>query len=401
MLSPKTATQVAYLRVILFAIAAFVVNTTEFIPVALLSDIGTSFDLPVSKVGIMITVYAWVVSLMSLPFMLILAKMERRKLLLIVFSVFVVGHILSVISWNFEILLLSRTIIALAHAVFWSITASLVVRVAPKGKEQQALAWLTLGTAMAMILGLPLGRIIGQFLGWRTTFGLIAVLGIILMILTYRLLPHLRSKNVGSLQSVPLILKRPLILGIFALTITAIAAHFTAYSYVEPFMIQIGHMTNNLATIILLVFGVSGIVASWLFGRFHPKYPNIFMLTSLVILIASLALLLPLSHSHIAMFILVFFWGIAISCLGLCMILRVLQYAPDATDIATAMYSGMFNVGIGGGALLGSGVMKTMGIGSIGWVGALMATLGLTIHVLIQRQYKNTIPSSSTIKNDG
>lgn len=390
MLSKKMATQIAYWRVMLFAVAAFVVNTTEFIPVALLSDIGTSFNLPVSQVGIMITVYAWVVSLMSLPFMLMLANVERRKLLLMIFCVFVLGHLLSVIAWNFGILLFSRTIIALSHAVFWSITASLVVRVAPKGKKQQALAWLTLGTAMAMILGLPLGRLVGQFLGWRVTFAIIALLGAGLMLLAYRLLPHLPSKNVGSLKSVPSILKRPLILGIFALTLTAISAHFTAYSYIEPFMMQISHMSNSLATMVLLVFGVSGMVASWLFGRFHPKYPNPFILASIITLIISLALLLPLSYYHIPMFILVFFWGIAISCLGLCMIVRILQYAPDATDIATAMYSGMFNVGIGSGALLGSQVMKYMGLNNIGWVGAILASIGLLIYLWVQQRYANT-----------
>ena len=103
------AIQVAYLRVLVFACAAFVVNTTEFIPVALLSDIGQSFGLPVSQVGLMITVYAWVVTLMSLPFMLLTANIERKKLLMGVFTVFIAGHVLSVCAWNFEILLLSRT----------------------------------------------------------------------------------------------------------------------------------------------------------------------------------------------------------------------------------------------------------------------------------------------------
>nr|WP_269077397.1 sugar transporter [Basilea psittacipulmonis] len=385
-------TKMAYFRVVLFAIAAFVANTTEFIPVALLSDIGKSFEIPVSKVGIMITVYAWVVTIMSLPFMIIFSKTERRKLLMVVFTVFILGHILSALSWNFEVLIISRICIALSHAVFWSITASLVMRVAPKGKKQQALAWLTLGTAMALILGLPLGRIIGQLLGWRVTFGLIGLLAFIIMVLMYKFLPNLKAKNTGSLSSVPIVLKRPLILGIFALTATAIVAHFTAYSYIEPFMIQISHMSNDMATLVLLIFGISGIVASWIFGRFNPKYPNILMRTALITLMISLLCLAPLSQHHIFMYALIFLWGVSISCLGLCMMLRILLYAPDATDIATAMYSGMFNLGIGGGALLGGIVMDRIGLINIGWVGALLTFIGLIIHLTVHYRYQHTAP---------
>ncbi|XXQ67692.1 sugar transporter [Neisseriaceae bacterium B1] len=392
MLPQKTATQIAYMRVIVFAAAAFVVNTTEFIPVALLSDIGKGFGLPVSQVGLMITVYAWIVTLLSLPFMLLTAKIERKKLLLGLFTVFISGHILTVCSWNFEVLLLSRTIIAMSHAIFWAITSALVMRVAPKGKQQQALGWLSLGTAMAMILGLPLGRIIGQLLGWRTTFALIAVLAAVLMALMYKLLPKMESKNTGSLKSVPILFKRPLLVGLYFLTMTAVTAHFTAYSYIEPFVLQISKMGAGMATAVLLVFGVSGIIASTLFGRLHPQYPQPFIFGALALLIISLLLLVPLSGSHIAMFGLIFVWGIAISCLGLCMIIRVLSYAPDATDVATAMYSGIFNIGIGGGAFLGGVVMHETGLHNIGWVGAALAMVATGVFAWVQWRFKNSAP---------
>ncbi|REA90257.1 MFS transporter, partial [Staphylococcus pseudintermedius] len=107
----------------------------------------------------------------SLPLMLLSAKIERKRLLLFLFALFILSHILSALAWNFWVLLLSRMGIAFAHSIFWSITASLVIRVAPRNKKQQALGLLALGSSLAMILGLPLGRIIGQILDWRSTFG--------------------------------------------------------------------------------------------------------------------------------------------------------------------------------------------------------------------------------------
>ena len=376
-----------FFRVILLAFAGFVFNTTEFLPVALLSDIADSFHIPVEQAGLMITLYAWIVSLMSLPFMLMTAKLERRSLLIKLLIVFVVSHVLSVLAWDFWVLLLSRIGIAFTHAIFWSITASLAVRVAPKDKKAQAIGLLAMGSALAMVLGLPLGRVIGQYFGWREAFAIIAVLAFTILILLYRFLPHLESRNAGSLRSLPLLIKRPLLLGLYALTILIISAHFTAYSYIEPFMVRIGEMSNSAATAILLIFGLSGITASLLFNRFYRRSPTVFLLTSMGILMLSLVLLLPLSESQFSMFLLAFIWGIGISGIGLSLQVRVLQLASDATDVAMAIYSGLYNVGIGGGALLGNQVMQHLGLANIGFSGAAFAMLGIGLFVYLHVRY--------------
>ena len=384
----QKAERTQYWRVVIMACAAFIFNTTEFVPVALLTDIGQSFDMQSSDVGLMMTVYAWTVMIMSLPAMLATGDMERKGLLLKLFVIFIIGHIISVIAWNYWILLISRMCIAVAHSLFWAITASLVMRVAPKNKKTQAIGMLAIGTSLATILGLPLGRLVGQLVGWRITFAIIAALALIVMVFIMRLLPNLPSKNAGSLSSLPILAKRPLLIGLYATTVIIVSAHFTAYTYIEPFMVQIGELDPNLATIILLVFGVSGITASVIFNRLYRFGPTQFISTAMILLAVSLAFMLVSASYTVTMFSLAFIWGIGISCIGLALQMRVLQLAPDATDVASAIYSGIFNAGIGAGALFGNQITRHIGLEYIGFSGAALAMIALGIFVFFNFRYR-------------
>lgn len=356
----------AWLRVVTLAVAAFIFNTTEFVPVGLLSDIAASFSMSTAQVGLMLTIYAWVVGLMSLPFMLMTSQMERRGLLVKIFILFIASHALSVVAWNFWILVLSRIGIALAHAVFWSITASLAIRLAPAGKKAQALSLLATGTALAMVLGLPLGRVIGQYLGWRTTFMVIGIVATMTLICVIKLLPKLPSEHSGSLKSIPILMKRPALLCLYALTVVVVTAHYTAYSYIEPFIQSVALMSQGFATMLLLVLGAAGIIGSVLFSMLGNKHPATLIIGAIVLLTLSLVLLLPAASSPMWIALLCVVWGIAIMTIGLGMQVKVLAMAPDATDVAMSLYSGIFNIGIGAGALLGNQVSIHLSMAKIG-----------------------------------
>ncbi|ENA9695205.1 sugar transporter [Salmonella enterica subsp. enterica] len=383
--------KVAWLRVVTLAIAAFIFNTTEFVPVGLLSDIAESFHMQTAQVGIMLTIYAWVVAVMSLPFMLLTSQMERRKLLIYLFVLFIASHVLSFLAWNFTVLVISRIGIAFAHAIFWSITASLAIRLAPAGKRAQALSLIATGTALAMVLGLPIGRVVGQYFGWRTTFFAIGMGALITLLCLIKLLPKLPSEHSGSLKSLPLLFRRPALISLYVLTVVVVTAHYTAYSYIEPFVQNVAGLSANFATVLLLILGGAGIIGSLVFGKLGNRHASSLVSIAIALLVVCLLLLLPAADSEAHLAILSIFWGIAIMVIGLGMQVKVLALAPDATDVAMALFSGIFNIGIGAGALVGNQVSLHWSMSAIGYIGAIPACAALVWAVLIFRKWPVTL----------
>lgn len=388
---------VAWLRVVTLAVAAFIFNTTEFVPVGLLSDIAQSFGMETAQVGIMITIYAWVVALLSLPFMLLTSQIERRKLLIALFVLFSGCHVLSFLAWNFTVLIISRIGIAFAHAIFWSITASLAIRLAPAGKKAQALSLLATGTALAMVLGIPIGRIVGQYFGWRTTFFVIGVGALVTLISLIKLLPKLPSEHSGSLKSLPILFRRPALINIYALIAVVVTAHYTAYSYIEPFVQTVAGLSGNFATGLLLLLGSTGILGSVLFGKLGNNHASTLVSGAIGLLALCLALLMPSASNPTTLLTLSAFWGIAMMVIGLGMQVKVLALAPDATDVAMSLFSGIFNIGIGAGALAGSLVSQHLSMASIGYVGALPALAALIWSVIIFRRWPVQLEESQPV----
>ncbi|MDN5566144.1 MAG: sugar transporter [Psychrobacter sp.] len=379
--------QTQYFRVILMGISAFVVNTTEFVPVALLTDIAQDFSITTAEIGWMLTLYAWIVAALSLPLMLLTGKLERKRLLLAVFIVFIASHVLTVFAWSFEILMISRIGAASAHAIFWSITAAIALRVAPKGKGALALSVLAMGTSLAMVLGVPIGRLVGQWFGWRTTFAGIGVMALIIFILQAKLLPTLPSQFDGDYKKVPELLKNPLLVGLYLFILLVFTAHYTAYSYIEPFMREVGSISESSVTLVLLVFGGAGLIGSVLFSRWNERSSQTLLVISSLLLALSMLILLWVVTSIWLLSAMTLIWGIVLMLLILAVQAKVIMIDKGAQDVVMAMFSGIINLGIGAGALIGGYTVTHLTLPFIGFVGAAIAALALLLILFIIKRF--------------
>lgn len=369
------ATFVTWLPVLTLTLCAFVFNTSEFIPIGLLTDIGRDFGTTEAQTGWLVTIYAWVVAILSLPLMLLAAKMECRRLMMLILALFVGSHCLSAVSTCYWMLLISRLGVACSHAIFWSVVSPLAVEVAPKHKRSTALSMVVAGSSIAMIAGLPLGRVLGLYLGWRVTFLAIGLTAALALFCLWRFFPSVESQQAVKLRQVPKLLTQPALLGIYILTPIIMTGNFTVYSYIEPFLAQVTGMVPNHITWVLVAYGAVGIVGSWVFSHFYDRHPLTFMKAAVVGMALSLLLMREAATAEVTVFVLCLFWGFAVTLYNLTFQSAIIAAAPTGTAIAMSVFSGIYNVGIGSGALVGGVVCTHLTIGEIGYVGGGIALL--------------------------
>ena len=367
------------------AVSVFIFNMSEFMPIGLLTGIADDFGVSESRVGIIISVYAWAVAILSLPLMLLLRKMEYRRMLLLCVLIFALFQFLSGVSQDYYMLMAARIGVAVSHSVFWSIAAPLAVRVVEPRYHNMAIGAIATGTSVAMIVGLPLGRVIGLALGWRMTFFTIAAVAVAVLILLAVVFPRLENPGTFTVARVPEIFRNKTVVTIYAMVAICVTGNYAAYSYIEPFMQQIAGMSDLMITISLSVFGVAGIVSSIIFSRVYGRtrfayiFSTIFMSAAVL-----LALRLSAEFTVTAVFICAL-WGLFITGFNVCLQNEIIASSPDdATAITMSLFSGIYNAGIALGSLSGGFVTDGIGVGYIGYfggafvmVGALMAGLVL------------------------
>ena len=141
---PKEKTIARWLPLVGLTFAVFVFNTSEFMPIGLLSDIAADLHISEVRAGLLVSVYAWVVALMSLPLMVMVSTVELKRLLLAIIALFVVSHVASALAEGYYTLMLSRIGVACAHSIFWSIAPPLAVRTVPDGRSALGLSTICL-----------------------------------------------------------------------------------------------------------------------------------------------------------------------------------------------------------------------------------------------------------------
>lgn len=376
-----------YLPLLGMTLAAFLFNTAEFMPVGLLSSIAEDFAMTESEIGRIVSLYAWAVMLLSMPLMVMASKYGMRGLILSMLGIFILSNGLASQATGFWSLLGARLVLACAHSIFWAIATPAAVRmVAPKFKAV-AMSMLVAGSSMAVILGMPLGRIIGLQLGWRMTFFAMAAVAVVVFVYLFFAFPKMEKTEPFSFKQLPELMKNRSLLGLFILAAVIPTAHFAAYSYIEPFMKQVAGMSDDAVTLALMVFGCAGLLGSWLFARLYERHARHFLPDVLLCLDVCLLVLYTAAMNEYTMLVFFIFWGVAAVCFNMACQADLIQVSSlDAVTVAMAIYSGIFNFGIGSGTWVGGMICDHVGMEYIGYGGGIIAILGTLFSLWVAYQ---------------
>lgn len=362
------------------ALAAFVFNSSEFMPIGLLTDIGSSFGTSEATTGLMISIYAWAVAVLSLPLMLLGSRVPPRRLIVVVVTVFAVGQLCSALASTFVLLVCARLIVACAHAVFWSIASPFAVRVVRDEHGATAMSMIVTGTSIAMIFGLPLGRIVGLVVGWRMTFGIIAAISAGIVFYLLAAFPQVEHGESFQLSQLPSLFANRVLVAIYLMTVLLASAYYVGYSYIEPFLAQVAGMPDGLITAALMAFGAAGMVGSVLFSRLYDRHSAPFLAVFTACLPLSLLFMGPATISPVAVFGVCVLWGTAATAFNVACQAEIISVtSTEASAVAMSIFSGIFNLGIGLGSWVGGRVVEGVGIALIGFVGAAIGAVGLAI----------------------
>lgn len=363
---------------------AFVFNTSEFMPIGLLTDIAKAFSLTEAQAGVMITVYAWGVMILSLPLMVFASRFEFKRLLLGVVALFAVGQFLSAIAPTFLILICARLVVACAHAIFWSVAAIMASRLVGPKFGALAISMIATGSSIAQIFGLPLGRAIGLAVGWRMTFGVVGVFAAVAVIYLATVFPPMPAGERFSLAQLPSLLKNPVLIALYVVTVCMATGYYTGYSYIEPFMQQVGGVEAGVITLSLTVFGVAGLVGSWLFGRLFDGHRLPFLAVTLTGVASALLLMQASAATIVTMFAMCALWGCCGTAFNVAFQAELIKYtSEDESAVAMSIFSGLFNLGIGAGSAVGGVVVSGVGIACVGYVGGAIAAVGVALAVTL------------------
>jgi len=376
------------LAVLLLAVSAFVIVTTEFIIVGLLPGLARDLGVTVAAAGWLVTLFGFTVMLFGPLLTGLVSHLDRKALFVVILVVFAGSNALAAAAPNIGVLALARFLPAIALPVFWGTASETAGVIAGPGREARAVSNVYMGIAGAMVLGIPLGTLAGDAFGWRGTFAGLAALSLVMAGLLLMVMPPIARQPRMRLADQLGIFRKPAFVANLALSVLVFTAMFTAYTYLADLLEQVAGIAPGAVGWWLMGFGLVGLVGNWVGGRMVGRDPLRATFVAAVVLAAGMAATAPLATWRPGLAIALAVWGFANTAhYPICQV-RVMSVASHAQALAGTLNVSMANAGIGLGAIIGAVAISRFGVGSVGWIGAGFAVVAAVAALLVARMTK-------------
>ncbi len=382
-------TTVRWLAVLALALGGFGIGTTEFVAMGLLPDIAASLHITEPTAGHVISAYALGVVVGAPLIAALTVRLPRKDLLLGLIAVFALGNLASVFAPTYGTLMAARFVAGLPHGAFFGIAALVAAHLMGPRNRAKAVAHVMSGLTVATVIGVPVASWLGQYLGWRSAFGLVVAVGAVTLIAIWFWLPDMHSMHMTSPLAELGALKRVQVWLALLVGMVGFGGMFAVYTYVSTTLTDVAGLSRGLVPLALMVFGIGMVVGNLVGGRMADVSVVGWLYASITALGIALAAFVTAAHNPWTALAGLFLISAAGSSIGPALQIRLMDVARDAQTLAAALNHSALNIANAAGAWIG-GVVIASGYGytAPAAAGAILAVAGLvvlTVSVVLQR----------------
>ncbi|GAA3555642.1 MFS transporter [Kribbella ginsengisoli] len=387
-MTPDSSLTARHVGLALLALATggFAIGTTEFVTMGLLPQIADGVDISIPTAGHIVSAYA-IGEVVGAPVIAALgARTGRKRLLLGLMAVFVVGNILSAVANSYELLMAARFLTGLPHGAFFGIGAVVGASMVPVNRRAWAVSMMMVGLPVANIVGVPVTTLLGQRFGWQLPFVAVGILGLLTLIAVWFWIGPQPVGNDVNVRSELSALAKPQVWMALLVGMVGFGGMFATYSYITPTMTDLAGFSEAAVTIVLAVYGIGMTGGTLVGGRLADRALMPSLYGGLVAVTVVLATFGWLAHSKAGALVGVFALGFSASILIPALQTRLMDVAHEGQSLAASLNHSTLNVANALGAWLGS-VVLSAGYG-YEWpsrVGAVLAVAGLVLALVSGR----------------
>jgi DHA1 family inner membrane transport protein len=365
---------------------AFGIGTTEFVIMGLLVRVAADLNVSIVAAGLLVTGYALGVVVGAPLLTAATSRLPRKTTLLALMAIFTVGNLACALAPSYEVLMVARVVTSLAHGTFFGVGSVVATGLVSADRKASALSTMFSGLTVATLLGVPAGAWLGTHFGWRSTFWVVAAIGVVAMLVIALLVPKDEGDRApGAFSEELKVVARPQVLLGLLMTALGFAGVFTVFTYIQPLLMRVSGFAEASVSPILLMFGAGLIAGNVLGGRLADRHLVRALLGSLGALAIVLAVMTFALPSQPAAIVFTGLLGAAAFATVAPLQLRVLQQAQNGAagggqSVASSLNIAAFNLGNALGAWLGGRVIDHgPGLTALTWVASLVTLSGVAV----------------------
>ncbi|MFD0697698.1 MFS transporter [Paenibacillus sp. GCM10027628] len=365
------------LVVLLLAIGAFVAGTGELIIAGIIDLIASDLHVSVALAGQLVTVFSLSFAI-GTPFVIALtARMNRKKLLLITLACSLVGCMVAMLADSYAAMVLSRAILGVCSGVFNVVAFALAANLVAPDKRGSAIGSIQVGSSASLVVGVPLGIVIAEHIGWHAIFGVLAAATVIILLVILQKLPGIpgQAAPLGNTMNG---MKRPRVIAALLINLLNVVGYSVCYTFITPFLQSMAHFTHASIGLMLLLMGICATVGSRIGGYATDKYGVSRTLFTLLAVHAVSLLLSPLlAQSAAGAVAMIIIWGISAWATVPTTMFYLISLVPESAEMAISVNTSVLHIGIALGGAAGGMVVSHWSVNHVGWIGGLTVIFGL------------------------